>query len=91
MIELHVLFEMVAGVAGTSGTGTTTFGIGTKPVLESGTGTTLDGTGTILPLHKWYWYHPRLVPVPPLFGTGTTPVWYRYHPRLVPVPSCDSA
>ena len=44
-----------------SGTGTTLDGTGTT---LDGTGTTLDGTGTILVLHKWYRYHPCLVPIP---------------------------
>ena len=39
-------------------------GTATIHVLVSGTGTTLDGTGTILPLYRWYRYHPVLVPVP---------------------------
>ena len=51
-------------VAWSSGTGTTWTSTGTNPVLVSGTGTTLVGTGTILPLHRWYRYHPYLVPVP---------------------------
>ena len=37
---------------------------GTNPVLVSGTDTTLIGISTILPLPKWYRYHPYLVPVP---------------------------
>ena len=51
-------------VAWRSGTSTTWTGTGTNPVLVSGTGTTLVGTSTILPLHRWYRYHPYLVPVP---------------------------
>ena len=47
-------------------------GIGATLVLVSGTGTTLDGTGTILPLHKWYRYHPCLVSVP---VAGTDQKW----------------
>ena len=46
------------------GAGTTWIGTGTIHVLVSGTSTTLDGTGTILPLHKWYRYHPYLVSIP---------------------------
>ena len=49
---------------GSSGTGTTWIGTDTIHVLVSGTSTTLDGTGTILPLHKWYRYHPYLVSIP---------------------------
>ena len=52
------------GFAGTIGTGTTMFGTGTEPVLEGGTGTALGGTGTYFPLHQWYQYHPKGVPVP---------------------------
>ena len=50
--------------AGSSGTALVPIGTSTNPVLVSGTGTTLVGTGTILPLHRWYRYHPCLVPVP---------------------------
>ena len=50
-------------VVGMSGTGTTWIGTGTNPVLMSGTGPLFHGTGTILVLHKWYQYHPCLVPV----------------------------
>ena len=58
--------------AGSSGTGTIWTDTSTNPILVSGTGTTLVGTGTIFPLHRWYRYHPCLVPVPVV---GTNQKW----------------
>ena len=59
----NVEIYKIRGVGG-SGTGTNWTSIGTNPVLVNGTCTTLVGTCTIFLLHRWYRYHPCLVPVP---------------------------
>ena len=63
--ELNSVSILKFRVTGSSGTGTTWIGTGTKSVLVSGTSTTLPWYRYHLSSVRWYRYHP-------CSGTGTT-------------------